>query len=148
MSHVFLVVSAALGVGTVPVVSLLKGRHWPTELKFALALVLSGVAALTQTAVAGHLNNLSDLMAAFATTIAAGQTFYQTWFGGTTFEAALKRVGPIAREVTTAVNTVAPVAAVALEGNAKAQTVVADVTKAVNEVAPAAPAAAPVITAK
>ena len=136
VSNVLLGASALLGVGTVPITSALKGEHWPIQLKFGLALVLTAIVATIQTIVTGDVHNFAQFLALWAVAVASGQTFYQTYFGGTTFEKQLKSIGHIAGTVRNVTDQVAPAINIAVKGNQAAETIATDIQQAIDKVAP------------
>lgn len=86
-------VAVALGIIVPLLVSLLKARHWPTEVNQAISILVSfgagfGVFAIDQHGVSGF---SWPLVFGYAGAVfALANTFYRVYFGGTTLNAALE----------------------------------------------------------
>lgn len=105
-----LVLSVALSLVVVPLVSFLKRDHWPQALNFVIALVASLMGGLLTTFVANPIHSWKDLLATGAVTLAAATTLFHTYFNGSALDSYLTKFGSVAKDVNTVAQTVEQVA--------------------------------------
>jgi predicted PurR-regulated permease PerM len=80
-TDVFLSIIA--GMAVTPLVSFLKARKWPQNIKVAFSMLFCLVVAIIGAALNGEIKSFSDVASKFAIIWAASQAFYSMWFGGT-----------------------------------------------------------------
>jgi predicted PurR-regulated permease PerM len=77
------ILSVIAGMAVTPLVSFLKARKWPQNVKVGFSMLFCLVVATIGAALNGEIKSFSDVASKFAIIWASSQAFYMMWFGGT-----------------------------------------------------------------
>ena len=77
------ILSVIAGMAVTPLVSFLKARKWPQNIKIGFSMLFCLVIATIGAALNGEIKSFGDVASKFAIIWASSQAFYTMWFGGT-----------------------------------------------------------------
>lgn len=86
-TDVFLSIIA--GMAVTPLISFLKAKKWPANMKIIFSMAFCLAVAIASAALHGQIHSFADISTQFAVIWASSQALYSMWFGGTDTNARL-----------------------------------------------------------
>lgn len=81
--------AAVVATMLIPVVSYIKARTWPSEIRYLVGLLAAFIAAFVGAVADGHVHNVKEFIPYLGTSFITAQTVYQMYFSKTELNAKL-----------------------------------------------------------